>query len=111
MIKEIEVAELATYLAEHSGKEEIKINYAQLRSVGNYLEEHDQSIRVSLSDSSYHSFQSCSMRHITVVDDDELSIHGIKGPVVQALIRQYAPKGRIAQLIDEALKSCKNEKR
>lgn len=104
MIKEIDVAELVTYMAEQSGKEEITVDYTFLRSVGNYLEEKDHSIRVSLSDSSYYSFQICSMRHITIVDNDELTVRGISSPVIQTLIKQYAPKGRTAKLIDEALK-------
>lgn len=103
MIKEIDVSELASYLARKSGKDIYACSYSELRAIGDFLEENDSSIRVSLSDVSYHSFQRCSMSYITVKDDDELIIQGLNTPIMQSLVAQYAPEGEVAILIDKAI--------
>lgn len=103
MIKEIEVSQIVTYLASRSGKDYYECEYATLRSIGSYIEKHDSSIRVELGERYYRSFRSRSVRHI-IVERDRLLIDGINNPIMQAIIRQYSPTGKIAALIEAAIK-------
>ena len=106
MIKEIGVSQIVTYLARKSGKDYYECEYAELRRIGKYIETHDHSVRVELGERYYRSFRSRSVRHI-IVERDRLLIDGINHPVMQAIIKQYAPTGKVAALIEEAIKESK----
>lgn len=103
MIKEIEVSQIVTYLASRSGMNYYECEYATLRRIGSFIESHDSSIRVELGERYYRSFRSRSVRHI-IVERDRLLIDDIKSPIMQAIIRQYSPTGKIATLIEEAIR-------
>lgn len=102
MIKEIEVSQIITYLAKKSERNYCECKYAEVQRIGNYIEHHNKSVRVELSERYYHSFRSRSVRHI-IIEHDAVVIDGINSPVMQAIIKQYAPKDDIAALIEQAL--------
>ncbi len=102
MIKEIEVAQLVTYLAKETNEESITCYFSQLQKIGNYIEQHNQEIRVELGERYFRSFRSRCVQHI-ILDGESIIMEGINTPIVQSLISQYAPKDEVASLIKQAL--------
>lgn len=102
MIKEVKASQLVTYLARRSGKDSFSCPFDKLRKIGNYIEQHDQSIRVELGERYYNAFRSRSVRHI-FIRESVIEIDGAKSPVVQSLFRQYAPNSQVVELIEQAL--------
>ena len=104
MIKEVEASQLVTYLAKRSGKDTFTCTFSQLRQIGSFIEQHDQTIRVELGERYYHAFRSRSVRHISI-RETVIEVDGVNTPVMQSLFRQYAPSSYVAALIEEAIRS------
>lgn len=102
MIKEIEVSQLVTYLAKETNEDSINCPFSRLQYIGNYIEQHNQEIRVELGERCFRSFRSRCVQHI-IINDESIIVEGINTPIVQSLISQYAPKGDVARLINQAL--------
>ena len=102
MIKEIEVSQLVTYLAKETNEESITCSFSRLQYIGNFIEQHDQEIRVELGERYFRSFRSRCVQHI-IVNNESIILEGINTPIVKSLISQYAPKDEVARLIKQAL--------
>jgi len=102
MIKELEISQLATFIASRRKEDRIVLTFDELRKIGSYIEHHEHSIHVVMNDRACEAFRSRSIRHIKI-SKEELILDGINSPVFQALIRQYAPKGQLAELIAKAI--------
>ena len=55
---------------------------------------------------SYHTFQSRSPRRI-VVEEERIIVRGLQTPIMKAVISQYTPNNRVAEKIEEAIKTLK----
>lgn len=106
MITEIELSEIVSQLASKSTKQIEIYEYSYLRSIGNYIEKNDSSCRVSMNTCSYHTFQSRSPRRI-VVEEERIIVRGLQTPIMKAVISQYTPNNRVAEKIEEAIKTLK----
>lgn len=106
MIKEVEASQLVAYLAKKSGRDTFTCTFSQLRQIGSYIEQHDQTIRVELGERYYHAFRSRSVRHIAI-KESVIEVEGINSPIMQSLIRQYAPSPQVVKLIEQALQTIK----
>jgi len=104
MIKEVEVSQLVVYLARKSGKDFFSCTFSELKRIGDYIEQHDQTIRVELDERSFRAFRSRSVRHITI-RGHLIEIEGVDSPIIKSLFRQYSPNSHVAALIEQAIKS------
>lgn len=103
MIKELEISQLATVVASRRTEDRVVLKFEELRRIGSFIEHHEHSVHVVMNDMACEAFRSRSIRHIKI-SKGELILEGIKSPVFQALIRQYAPKGQLAELIEKAIR-------
>ena len=106
MIKEVGLSELVAYLAKESTQDSFSCSITKLQRIGNYIEKHDQTIRVEIGENSYRAFRSRSVRHIAI-KGSEIEVDGIHSPVMQSLFRQYSPDRHVASLIKQALETIK----
>lgn len=113
MINEIEASHLVSYLAGEAGKvgrKSYSCSFGKLRNIGHYIEQQDKSIRVELSENSYHSFRSRNVRHISI-SRSTIKVDQVNSPLIQSLLRQYAPDSHVASLIQRALDEDKKNPR
>ena len=106
MITEIELSEIVSQLASKSKKQIEIYEYSYLRSIGDYIEKNDSSCRVSMNTCSYHTLQSRSPRRI-IVEEERIIVRGLQTPIMKAVISQYTPNNRVAEKIEEAIKTLK----
>lgn len=106
MIKEIEVAELVTYMIHRKGMECGTFEFSRLRKIGDYIERKDISYRVVLNEGSLQAFRNRSTRNI-IVHESALEVRGAKSQMMMAIFNQYLPSENLSKLMEEAIEKTK----
>lgn len=98
-MKEIDSSVLISYLAQKSKSENVIISVKEIRKIGHIIEERHPSIIVDMDKYSIESFRIKSGGRVAVHGQE---IHFVKTDnVVQVLLRNNQPSGRLAALLEE----------
>lgn len=98
-MKEIDSSVLISYLAQKSKSENVIISVKEIRTIGHIIEERHPSIIVDMDKYSIESFRIKSGGRVAVHGQ---KIHFVKtDKVVQVLLRNNQPSGRLAALLEE----------
>ena len=98
-MKEIDSSVLISYLAQKSKSDNVIISVKEIRKIGHIIEERHPSIIVDMDKYSIESFRIKSGGRVAVHGQ---KIHFVKtDKVVQVLLRNNQPSGRLAALLEE----------
>lgn len=100
-MKEIDSSVLISYLAQKSKSENVIISVKEIRKIGHVIEERHPSIIVDMDKYSIESFRIKSGGRVSVHGQE---IHFVKtDKVVQVLLKNNQPSGRLAALLEEII--------